>query len=99
MKEYSHLMKAYKLRYEIEGQNFLREIGQWTSIRQILVESYKDLVKNKKCKTIEELPSDEKRRIWSMAHRLRREREEGNEYMMELCRALYGFEAYLKLNP
>jgi hypothetical protein len=98
MTDFLFIAKSYKCQYEIEKEKFLYQVGQWTSIRMILLEVYKIYTKDKKCEEIEKLPSEEKKRLWKMAWQYRRDGVEDQEYLMELCRALYALEIYLKLN-
>jgi hypothetical protein len=102
MMDFMAVARTYKLQHQVQGEKFFYEVGQYTSIRLCLVDMYEKLVMEKKCTEIEKLQSEDKRRLWDLATLYRRVLVPGavedKEYLKELCRAIHGFECYLKSN-
>jgi hypothetical protein len=96
VRDHTLSVRAYRLQHDLHGEKFLYEIGLWTGVRLTLVDVYDDFVERKKCTAIERLPSSEKKELWERALTYRRDGVEDKDYLMELSKALYGFDQYLK---
>jgi hypothetical protein len=88
------LLYQYKKICDENPEEFMKQIGSFQSVRGILVDTYRELVKAGKCKKIEELEPDEKRELWETAKAFSIIQEKN--YLIEVSKALHGFGSWIK---
>jgi hypothetical protein len=95
MIDFTNLGTEYKRIFQKDQEEFLKQIGKFASIRGSLVQLYYQLLKVGKCTRIDDLPEAEKVELWTEARRISEVQEKN--YLIEVCKALQGFGAFIQL--
>lgn len=93
--DFLDIATRYKEVFIQDQEAFLFQIGSLSSIRGVLVQVYYQLVREKKCDGIENLGSEDKQALWHEAKRISSRQEQ--KYLIEVCKALQGFGAFIQL--
>jgi hypothetical protein len=88
------LLYQYKKICDENPDEFMRQVGSFQSVRGILTETYRELVKEGKCQKIEDLEPEEKRELWETAKTYSIIQEKN--YLIEVSKALHGFGSWIK---
>jgi hypothetical protein len=91
---HDRILYQYKIICDQNPDEFMRQVGNLKSVRGILTDTYRELVKEGKCKKIEDLEPEEKRELWETAKTYSIIQEKN--YLIEVSKALHGFGSWIK---